>query len=267
MNDGLIKLAAELLAISPSKDGSGHADISIRLLEKVLGLGKDEAREIVEGWKLKRYWWHGPDAPVTKQDAAPPELAELQAKYDQLISDAWAACGGNGPANREDLLTALRLMDEAEEELQATIARLESKLNRAINLDFERRAELERLKDGQGEPVAYRWRVKGHDNWVASVCKVEFGARANDDRFVAQALYTSQPAPVSVVSLRNFANSMIDIALEGGNADGAQIQELAVEHGLLKPEQRTERCGDTCSCAEYSDFPVECFRKVKELNQ
>ncbi|WLG49170.1 hypothetical protein [Pseudomonas sp. FP1742] len=80
-------------------------------------------------------------------------------------------------------------------------------------------------------------------------------------------LYAEQPAPVAVVSLRNFANALIDIALEGCDADGAQIQELAVEHGLLKPEQRTERCGDACSCAEYADFPVECFRKVDELNQ
>lgn len=51
----------------------------------------------------------------------------------------------------------------------------------------------------QGEPVAYRWRVKGHANWTASLCKVEFDARANDDRFVAQALYAEQPAPVAVV--------------------------------------------------------------------
>jgi hypothetical protein len=80
-------------------------------------------------------------------------------------------------------------------------------------------------------------------------------------------LYREQPAPVAVVSLRNFANAMIDIALEGCDADGAQIQELAVEHGLLKPEHRTERCGDACSCAEYADFPVECFRKADELNQ
>jgi len=48
----------------------------------------------------------------------------------------------------------------------------------------------------QGEPVAYRWRVKGHGEWTASVCKVEFDARVNDDRFVAQALYAEQPAPV-----------------------------------------------------------------------
>lgn len=69
------------------------------------------------------------------------------------------------------------------------------------------------------------------------------------------------------IGMRDFANAMIDIALEGGNADGAHIQALAVEHGLLKPEQRTERCGESCSCAAFADWPVECFRKVKELNQ
>lgn len=80
-------------------------------------------------------------------------------------------------------------------------------------------------------------------------------------------LYTSPPAPVASENLCNFANAMIDIALEGADADGGHIQELAVKHGLLMPEQRTERCGDSCQCAEYADFPVECFRKVKELNQ
>ena len=58
-------------------------------------------------------------------------------------------------------------------ELQATIARLETKLNNAINLDFERRAEIERLKGGQGEPVALAvWygpmpESNGKTNWTA----------------------------------------------------------------------------------------------------
>jgi hypothetical protein len=69
------------------------------------------------------YW-----APINEK-AHVDELAELQAKYDQLISDCWAACGGNGPANRDDLLTALRLMDESEDELQATIAQLQGVIN------------------------------------------------------------------------------------------------------------------------------------------
>ena len=50
----------------------------------------------------------------------------------------------------------------------------------------------------QGEPVAYRWRVVGLREWTFSDCSVEFDARANDERFVAQALYAEQPAPVAV---------------------------------------------------------------------
>ncbi len=108
---------------------------------------------------------------------------------------------------------------------------------------------------GRGEAVAI---VTGSTvQWLPGAGKIP-------DR---SALYADPPAPVSVMSLRDFANAMIDIGLEGSDADGAHIQELAVKHGLLKPEQRTERCGDSCRCAEYADFPVECFRKVKELNQ
>lgn len=58
-------------------------------------------------------------------------------------------------------------------ELQATIARLETQVAKAINLDFERRAEIERLKTAWFEMKAER-----------------------------DALYTSQPAPVSVLPER-----------------------------------------------------------------
>ena len=62
------------------------------------------------------------------QATAAPELAELQAQYEQLIADCWAACGGNGPANREDLLSALRLMNEADDESEAAIAQLTAEI-------------------------------------------------------------------------------------------------------------------------------------------
>lgn len=104
----------------------------------------------------------------------------------------------------------------------------------------------------------------GAPQWVRVVTLGDFDLEHLPD---GTKFYTSQPAPIAVLNIRNFANAMIDIALEGADADGGHIQELAIKHGLLKPEQRTERCGDTCSCAEYADFPVECFRKVKELNQ
>lgn len=132
----------------------------------------------------------------------------------------------------------------------------------------QRIADLER---GRGESVGIpRISGIGRDADYPKALVLYLGKVPDDDdvRAIQNVLRapTEQPAPVAVVNLRNFANSMIDIALEGGNADGIRIQELAVEHGLLKPEQRTERCGDACSCAEYADFPVECFRKVKALN-
>ncbi len=130
---------------------------------------------------------------------------------------------------------------------------------------------------GPGEAVAWgAWRksmnrfhyIEGNQDYMERT----YGKTSEDygTDFELVPLYrhpTSPPAPVSLASLRNFANAMIDIALEGSDADVAHIQELAVKHGLLNPEQRTERCGDSCSCAEYADFPVECFRKAKELNQ
>jgi hypothetical protein len=76
---------------------------------------------------------------------------------------------------------------------------------------------------------------------------------------------TFKAAEAQLEGLRAFADELVNIALEGANADGDHIQDLAVKHGLLTPEQRTERCGDACSCAEYSDFPVECFRKISIL--
>ena len=202
-------------------------------------------------------WLHAKHRPVSCY-TAPPELAELQAtiaqqaaEIERLTKIAYAAHG------------AFRMETLAERDLL--------------------KAEIERLKGGQGEPtiehvaslvqgkiVSVDVSTDDHDAGNRLFCEI-VEVMPDGDSYILLAVDPEpnfeQPAPVSAVNLRNFANSMIDIALEGGNADGAQIQELAVEHGLLKPEQRTERCGDTCSCAEYADFPVECFRKVKELNQ
>ena len=58
-----------------------------------------------------------------------------------------------------------------------------------------------------------------------------------------------------------FSKEMIDAAFEGGSLDGAEIQDIAVKHGLLKIENRTEECGDVCACREFG-FPSECYRKT-----
>lgn len=91
----------------------------------------------------------------------------------------------------------------------------------------QRIADLEADK-GHGEPVAYRWRVKGHGEWTTSICKVEFDARANDDRFVAQALYAEQPAPVAVA----LTDDQILEAMRSEiyKADGGYVFDTAKEY-------------------------------------
>ena len=65
-------------------------------------------------------------------------------------------------------------------------------------------------------------------------------------------------------SLKAFASEMIAAAFEGGSFDGGDIQDIAVKHGLLQIEQRTEECGEVCACREYG-FPAECYRKTDLL--
>ena len=47
--------------------------------------------------------------------------------------------------------------------------------------------------------------------------------------------------------------------------DEVDIQDLAVKHGLLIPEQRTPPCGEYCWCAEYhgSGEPVTCYHRAE----
>jgi hypothetical protein len=120
--------------------------------------------------------------------------ADLQAVYDELTD--WKSPVAqklrallDAPANNSEI-----------DSLRAEVERWKGIAGRRTAERTEFLNERDDLKAArhQGEPVAYRWRVKGHGEWNASVCKVEFDARANDDRFVAQPLYAEQPAPVAV---------------------------------------------------------------------
>lgn len=57
---------------------------------------------------------------------------------------------------------------------------------------------------------------------------------------------------------------------EGGDLDGFTFQELAIKHGLLQRETRTEPCEENCHCAGYYDpdefaAGVTCYRKADWL--
>lgn len=47
---------------------------------------------------------------------------------------------------------------------------------------------------------------------------------------------------------------------EIGDVDGASAQD-AMEHlGVLHPVTVAEPCGEPCRCADYGEFPIDCFR-------
>jgi hypothetical protein len=75
-----------------------------------------------------------------------------------------------------------------------------------------------------------------------------------------------------VGKLRDFCNEIMDIWPEG-DVSGDQLQEIAVKHGLLKPEIRHVSCRNDeyrCFCEEMCSAEefvagVECFRKTPIL--
>ena len=78
-------------------------------------------------------------------------------------------------------------------------------------------------------------------------------------------------AHAEVDELRAFIRALFEKSgwPEGGDIEAGDFQELAVEHGLLKPETVTAPCGDNCFCAEYhGDLAagVTCYRKVAWLD-
>jgi hypothetical protein len=81
--------------------------------------------------------------------------------------------------------------------LQSTIAQLEDKLNKAINLDFQRRetiarleARVQELESGRGEPVCYQARHSAEEPWFFT---------DKPGYWEWRPLFTAPPAPVSMV--------------------------------------------------------------------
>lgn len=249
-------------------------------------------------------WFDGPPARIDIDDVADkviaglelaytslPELAELQATIARLTAE-------NEVLNDVNSKHWKVICDQNDEikRLQEAHQQVCTNYNKVSHASEERGKEIERLKAGQGEPVATVsvWHI---DQWYAS--DPSKAGRNVGIKFVVdtdslldgQPLYASQPAPVSAelvrlltrarvyargefrdeidaclsgqpaqVSVVEFANELIDGAFEGGNFGGDDIQDIAVKYGLLRIENRTEECGKVCACSEYG-FPAKCYRK------
>jgi hypothetical protein len=72
-------------------------------------------------------------------------------------------------------------------------------------------------------------------------------------------------ATLASPDLRGFCIAVLRVAQEGHDLDGSEIQELGVKFGLLSEVEQKEPCGDSCSCAEYGDFPTTCYWFHKDL--
>ena len=60
-----------------------------------------------------------------------------------------------------------------------------------------------------------------------------------------------------------FSEAILGGWIEGYSFDGFDIQELAVQYGLLRSQEMQEPCGEICACRDFqSGFPTECFRKT-----
>lgn len=72
--------------------------------------------------------------------------------------------------------------------------------------------------------------------------------------------------------LRAFAQAVMTDWPEYAGIDGGDLQDIAVDHGLLESTVRHEPCGEGCNCAWYAEpLPhewrkgVTCYRKTALL--
>lgn len=132
----------------------------------------------------------------------------------------------------------------------------------ASKLDFDGwRYSIEPLYAAPQPPVeqqrAPEFHCQSHGDWnpmreaACPHCMAEAREMLKQQRAAAQA------------GLREFANWAINACFEGGGVDGGEIQDKAVECGLLVEKTMPEPCGENCSCAQNgADFPAICYRKT-----
>lgn len=172
---------------------------------------------------------------------APPELAELQAAVARLT------------AENERLTGMLAEWDR-------------SKLGRALLENHELKAEIERLKGGQGEAVAW---IK--PDVLATLRKDEccyaFGGQNPKGTLVP--LYTSQPAPVSVVLPEGYMIVERSIWTEEQAESAAKCIALLKNVPGMTDRDLALAAMDAgqCKAPDITLADLACLDKVKELNQ
>ena len=97
------------------------------------------------------------------------------------------------------------------------------------------------------------------------------GTYLNEQAFNALAVWKAAQAAMQaeLAQLRGFAVDVMG-AWPDGDIDGSDLQDMAVEHGLLTAATVHQPCAGPCSCVDYVsdeqfDAGVECYRKSQVL--
>lgn len=135
--------------------------------------GNGQVRDLTDRWDVAKHW----DGLVQSLYDAPPELAELQATIARLTA----------------------LCVEKDERMSA----MNHGWAEAINQRDQFKAEIERLKGGQGEPVAWEYLNTGMGNQLQYQRRDNYWLNPDSvdehDYIKGAPLYREPPAPVSVL--------------------------------------------------------------------
>lgn len=89
----------------------------------------------------------------------------------------------------------------------------------------------------------------------------------DDERLVRAVLEPTPPkaeaqaVPEGLRRLAAFgAWAVGEFRCEIGDVDGASAQDAMERLGVLHPVTVAEPCGEPCRCADYGEFPIDCFR-------
>lgn len=174
----------------------------------------------------------------TVQDTQPPCFPTGIRYTVERHGDGWAIYRGR---DREHHGLNLGHLTECSAELAAMI---EGGLNATVQPDSRPAVPLLPCPVCGGEAIAHQDKLAG--------MSINFRRHA------------IAPTP-EAEPLRKFALWAIDESSEAMSFDGADVQDKAVELGLLVEVQASEPCGESCSCAEFG-FPVTCYRPTPLLN-
>jgi hypothetical protein len=87
----------------------------------------------------------------------------------------------------------------------------------------------------------------------------------------AQPSYSAQQVAeqkdAATPNYRTFGIDVLKLSRDHGCADvdGSDMQELAAKHGLIVEREVTERCGESCECAEIGEIPGKCFFYAEDV--